>query len=240
MIELPDIDWTIPEGFHNMMLQTDLRGDWKTRTLVCRHKMREMRQWRLQPPDRIHFGSSITARKAVYWGRTAPFTALAVTEASIFRRVWAAPWRRWWLGARLMLLMVSEGLPLWNVVGRREDGICHIIHVCIVSGSIQVWPSSIPSQNMPKIEMLHCTHLHTYHITWIVYILFILIWPWSIWSRSAEGKLVVKSPFGLECALIAWIPVVVPSGSLKCLAIVDLVRPIGGFLQCGYPKTDGF
>ena len=54
--DLPELDLIITDDFHKV-LQTDLRGAWKTRSMATRRKMKEMRQWRSKPPHLINFGS---------------------------------------------------------------------------------------------------------------------------------------------------------------------------------------
>ena len=52
---MPDVEWTVDEQLYKR-LQTDLRGDWKTRTMSTRRKMKQMRTWREKPMERIQFG----------------------------------------------------------------------------------------------------------------------------------------------------------------------------------------
>ena len=55
--DLPNIDWTISDQDFKT-LQLDLRGDWKTRSMATRRRMKQMRNWRDKPSARIHFGST--------------------------------------------------------------------------------------------------------------------------------------------------------------------------------------
>ena len=69
---MPEVDWTVDDQVYKR-LQTDLRGDWKTRTMSTRRKMKQMRTWRDKPMERIPIWTSIvvigkpsnTAKKAV-------------------------------------------------------------------------------------------------------------------------------------------------------------------------------
>lgn len=54
--DLPELDLITTDDFYRV-LQTDLRGAWKTRSMATRRKMKEMRQSRLKPPHLINFGS---------------------------------------------------------------------------------------------------------------------------------------------------------------------------------------
>ena len=54
--QLPAMDFVITEQVYRT-LQTDLKGEWKVKSMAARRKMKEMRQWRERPPQLIRFGS---------------------------------------------------------------------------------------------------------------------------------------------------------------------------------------
>ena len=57
MTALPSMDWPLSERFFQV-LRTDLQGEWKSRGMAARRKMREMRLRRERPTERLSFGST--------------------------------------------------------------------------------------------------------------------------------------------------------------------------------------
>ena len=54
--DLPELEPVITDDFYKV-LQSDLKGTWKSRSMATRRQMKLMRQWRSNPPQLIHFGS---------------------------------------------------------------------------------------------------------------------------------------------------------------------------------------
>ena len=57
MQTLPDMNWTLSDADFKQ-LQSELSGEWKTKTMATRKRMKEMRHWKDKPMARIRFGPS--------------------------------------------------------------------------------------------------------------------------------------------------------------------------------------